>query len=55
LFTELQPSTRERRRQIATWIARIAELDERAGAGVDGSLVNSRLKDSKYGREGEME
>jgi hypothetical protein len=31
------------------------ELDEREGIGVDGSLVNSQLKDSKFGREGEME
>jgi len=44
-----------KRRQIATWIARIVELDEREGIGVGGSLVNSQLKDSKFGREGEME
>jgi hypothetical protein len=32
----------------------IVELDEREGIGVDGIFVNSQLKDSKLGREGEI-
>jgi len=31
------------------------ELNEREGIAVGGSLVNSKLKDSKFGREREME
>jgi hypothetical protein len=35
--------------------ARKEEVDERERMGIDGSLVNSQLKHSEFGREGEME